>query len=434
MINDNEVAVNVEPADRYIAERIRNRIQSLPPLKSCIYRVPEKFRIGKEEVYMPKIIAIGPYHRNNPKLEAMEEHKQRYLQAFLIRCSKQLEEVVKSIRVLQQDARDCYADPINDMSTDDFIIMMLVDGCFILELLCRYSDDVEETNDQIFMSTWMIPSLRRDLVMLENQIPFIVLEALFKFINNSTAKRVYNINRIIIPFFDAIIPTIQQAQAKEDTKGKHLLDLLRSQLLPSSQLVEFGSYVYWEFTKCATDIHEAGVKFKKRMNGDGLLDIRFENGVLEIPPFYFGESVTVLLPNMIALEQCQGYSDQITSYIFLLNSLINSPNDVKLLRDRDIIDSMFNEDERVAIAIGSMCKGVVVNEFYYDLLCHRVNVYCRKWRATWNRNYLKSLQRDYFNSPWAFVSFIAAVILLALTFTQTLYSILSYYAPSQNHS
>ncbi|KAK9117512.1 hypothetical protein Sjap_016459 [Stephania japonica] len=339
MISDNEVAVDVEPADRNIAEKIRNRIQSLPSLESCIYRVPEKFRIGKEEVYMPKIIAIGPYHCNNPKLKDMEEHKQRYLQAFLTRSSKQLEEVVNSIRVLQQDALDCYADPINDMSTDDFIIMMLDDGCFILELLCRYFDEVRT--------------------------------------NRRTKPKL------------------------ECTKGKHLLDFLRTHLLPSSQQVEFRSYANWEYTKCVTDISEAEVKFKRRAHGDGLLDVKFENGVLEIPPFCFGESVTVLLPNLIALEQCQGYTDQITSYVILLDSLINSPNDVKLLRNRDIIDSLFHEDEKVAIAISNLCKGVVVNEFYYDLLCHRVNAYCRtdwhKWRAT--------LKRDYFNTPWAILSF-----------------------------
>ncbi|KAK9108447.1 hypothetical protein Syun_024458 [Stephania yunnanensis] len=432
MSNDNQVTVGIEAANKNLAETIRNRIQALPSSKFCIFRVPEKFRVDKEDVYLPKMLAIGPYHRNNPNLKSMEEHKKWYLHAFLARSSKQLDDVVKDLRDLEQDARDCYADPISDISSDDFITMMLFDGCFILELLCRYFDEVEDKskdiNDRIFTTTWMIPSLRRDLVMLENQIPFIVLEALFKFINNSTAKRVYNINKIIISFFNAIIPTIEQAQAKEDTKGKHLLDFLRAHLLPSSQQVEFGSYVNWEYTKCVTDIFEAGVKFKRRAQGDGLLDVKFENGVLEIPPFCFGESVTVLLPNLIALEQCEGYSDQITSYVILLDSLINSPNDVKLLRNRDIIDSLFHEDEKVAIAINNLCKGVVVNEFYYDLLCHRVNAYCRtdwhKWRAT--------LKRDYFNTPWAILSFVAAIILLILAFIQALFSVIAYYKPQKN--
>ncbi|KAK9120041.1 hypothetical protein Scep_018134 [Stephania cephalantha] len=397
MSNDNQVPVDIEAANKNqnLAETIRNRIQALPSSKFCIFRVPEKFRVDKEDVYLPKMLAIGPYHCNNPNLKSMEEHKKWYLHAFLTRSSKQLEDVVKDLRDLEQDALE---------------------------------DKSKDMNDRIFTTTWMIPSLRRDLVMLENQIPFIVLEALFKFINNSTAKRVYNINRIIISFFNAIIPTIEQAQAKEGTKGKHLLDFLRAHLLPSSQQVEFGSYVNWEYTKCVTDIFEAGVKFKRRAHGDGLLDVKFENGVLEIPPFCFGESVTVLLPNLIALEQCEGYSDQITSYVILLDSLINSPNDVKLLRNRDIIDSLFHEDEKVAIAINNLCKGVVVNEFYYDLLCHRVNAYCRtdwhKWRAT--------LKRDYFNTPWAILSFVAAIILLVLAFIQALFSVIAYYAPKNN--
>ncbi|KAK1279526.1 hypothetical protein QJS04_geneDACA004578 [Acorus gramineus] len=54
-----------------------------------------------------------------------------------------------------------------------------------------------------------------------------------------------------------------------------------------------------------------------------------------------------------------------------------------------------------------------------------VNKYCNskthRWRAV--------LARDYFNSPWAIISVVAAFILLGLTLLQTFYTMYAYYHP-----
>lgn len=56
----------------------------------CIYKVPTILLKGKEEVYTPLLISIGPIHHNNKKLEEMQEHKQRYFHFFWNRLEKKM--------------------------------------------------------------------------------------------------------------------------------------------------------------------------------------------------------------------------------------------------------------------------------------------------------------------------------------------------------
>ncbi|OVA05336.1 Protein of unknown function DUF247 [Macleaya cordata] len=79
-----------------------------------------------------------------------------------------------------------------------------------------------------------------------------------------------------------------------------------------------------------------------------------------------------------------------------MDHLINSGSDVQ-----GIITSYLGSDEDVS-------------NLFNKLGCERRHV----WRAT--------LKRDYFNSPWAITSFIAAILLLVLTLTGALFAILSF--------
>ncbi|KAG6667793.1 hypothetical protein I3843_01G116800 [Carya illinoinensis] len=61
-------------------------------------------------------------------------------------------------------------------------------------------------------------------------------------------------------------------------------------------------------------------------------------------------------------------------------------------------------------------------DFYYAGIIKEVNKHCDR---PWNR-WMAKLRGDYFNSPWALLSVLAAVLLLPLAIAQTVFSILSY--------
>ncbi|KAF8389074.1 hypothetical protein HHK36_025759 [Tetracentron sinense] len=68
-----------------------------------------------------------------------------------------------------------------------------------------------------------------------------------------------------------------------DSQGKHFLNFLRSSYMPSSPWESAEGDGRYESTCNVTELNEAGVKFKVGSSSKGLLDVKFSNGVLEIP-------------------------------------------------------------------------------------------------------------------------------------------------------
>ncbi|KAK4405776.1 hypothetical protein Sango_0584100 [Sesamum angolense] len=156
----------------------------------------------------------------------------------------------------------------------------------------------------------------------------------------------------------------------------------------------------WENINSISGLREAGIKFKRAKDDDNLMDIKFVNGVLRIPQLIIYDETESQLMNLIAYEQymSDGERRYFSDYTFFMHCLINTSNDVELLRSCGIIEN---------------CLGMTKN----------VNRHCQRRGKRWKAN----LHRNYFNSPWTIISFLAAVALLVLTLTQTTYTVLTYY-------
>ncbi|KAK1282012.1 hypothetical protein QJS10_CPB22g01289 [Acorus calamus] len=172
----------------------------------------------------------------------------------------------------------------------------------------------------------------------------------------------------------------------------------------------------------ATELQEAGVKFKAKESGT-FLDVSFNNGVMEIPTLYIFQNTLPLLRNLIAFEQYYPRTGRhFTFFADLMDSLIDTPKDVMVLQAAGILKIGLSNQEEVAEVFNRLCRDV----YYYKSMSYlsdmydRVNYYCD---SRWHR-YRTVLARDYFNNPWTIISVVAAGILLLLTFLQTLYSML----------
>jgi hypothetical protein len=118
-----------------------------------------------------------------------------------------------------------------------------------------------------------------------------------------------------------------------------------------------------------------------------------------------------------------------TSYAKLLADLVNNDQDADFLKDKGILN-LYLGTEDVASIFKKLYSDASVGAFLYSDLYREVNAYCRRpcnrWRAT--------LKRDYFGNPWAIISLMAAFLILVFTFSQILYSVLSYYKRPSNIS
>ncbi|XP_008781329.2 UPF0481 protein At3g47200-like [Phoenix dactylifera] len=420
-----------------------------------IHRVPLNIRKGDTNAYEPKILSIGPYHRGDQKLQAMEVHKMRYLRELLgSNLEANITKCVEKIKKLEKEARRCYSEII-ELGSKEFVEMMLLDGCFIIQFLIQRNQPEEskqkrrQAGDPIYVVSWMSPLIRHDLLMLENQIPFIILKAIFDVVQSSrqetpslmelalnyiTHGRV--ISRPIYPspphhllhlfhlFHSCVLtPPRPPASTSDHPLVKFFLKFMPQRRTPSD--IHFTEERTPRTIPCASELREAGVRFEMK-ESDSFLDVTFSNPVLQIPLLSVGNSLNPLLRNLIAFEQCcPDACSYFTSYAVLMDDLINTPRDVAILHSRGIVENKLGSDEDVALLFNRLMTHVTftADSNIYAELFKQVNAHCgsklNKWRA--------KLVREYFSNPWSIISLLAAIALLVLTIIQTVFSITSYY-------
>lgn len=154
--------------------------------KHSIYKVPGCVKDLNPKAYKPQVVSFGPYHYGDQQLKLMEAHKHRALLHFLKRADKPFEEFLSSLEEVVEDLQECYQSLDEKWKSDkeEFLKLMVVDGCFMVEILTiatggRPSDYA--FNDPVFSSHGIlhtVPYIKRDMLMVENQLPLLVLEKL----------------------------------------------------------------------------------------------------------------------------------------------------------------------------------------------------------------------------------------------------------------
>ncbi|XP_073053541.1 UPF0481 protein At3g47200-like [Primulina eburnea] len=414
--------------ERQVCISISQKLDGLTPEKSknFIFKLHSHLRNVNDRAYEPHILAIGPYHRDKDNVKMMEEHKFRYLQSLLECKEHNISVYVSAIGEMEQEARKCYAEPIS-LNAAEFTEMLVLDGCFVIELVRKYNMFHESTkkNDPIFGRAWMRASISWDLMLFENQIPFFVLCKLFDLIEvpNNHSRLMY----LALKFMHNIFPGkgCRSNIEKSSNETKHLLELIHFSWRPLLTTLDIDDNKHdghrtWRFINSATELRNANVKLKRSERGS-LFDIRFENGYLLLPPLYIGDRTESFFRNLIAYEQYFGDAfNYVTDYVTFLHCLINSSGDVEILCRHGIMDNWLGDGKVVSnmfIKLGDFvsCNG---QNFIYSKIFECVNAYCERRRNRWMAN----LKQHHLNSPWAIMSILAAIILLLLTATQTVFS------------
>ncbi|GLT28655.1 hypothetical protein SLA2020_035700 [Shorea laevis] len=400
----------------------------------CIFRVPGRMVEINGKSYQPHVVSIGPYHRGKPHLQMIEEHKWRYLGSLLKRIEKKevlLEDLMRAVQQLENKARECFSETIQ-MSTDEFVEMMVLDGCFVVELFRKVGRLVPfEANDPIISMVWILSFFYRDLLRLENQIPFFVLECIFDLSRMPGEESGPSLSRLALEFFNN---AMQRSDADilnhEHLKGRHLLDMVRTSFIPSHMEEEVHkggiptpSHIIHSISK----LRSAGIKLNP-IKAESFLIVRFRNGVIEMPRITVDDFMSSFLLNCVAYEQCHnGCSKHFTTYSTLLDCLVNTYKDVEYLTDRSIIENYFGTDGEVARFINNLGKDVAfdIDQCYLSKVFNDVNHYYQSsWHVQW-----AGFKYTYFRTPWSFISALAALILLLLSLAQTFYTIYPYYHP-----
>ncbi|KAM3750296.1 hypothetical protein ACB098_04G026400 [Castanea mollissima] len=345
-----------------------------------IYKVPHYLRKWNEEAYTPQVISIGPFHRKNERLKPMEENKE----------------------IILQESRGT-----------EFVKMILVDVSFIIELLFRCSLKGLTTDDPMAGEP-RADVVMLDLLLLENQLPFFVIEKLFNLAFPSLSNANPSLKR-------PCCSNIQSIQAHPNMKIERFTELLRTYQLPPPEEQPKRNPQLIKHLYSATQLLEAGVKFEV---GSSIcyFYIKFER-VLKIPSVELNDMTEVVTRNIMTLEQtCSIKNAYFTDYIFFMDLLIYTKKDVDLLCDKKIMVNYLGDNNAATLMINNVNKGLVwatVRDDYINL-CKELNKF---YENPWHRM-KATLKCEYFSTPWRTASTFAAIILLFLTFIQTIFFII----------
>ena len=183
-----------------------------------------------------------------------------------------------------------------------------------------------------------------------------------------------------------------------------------------------------EMIPSATELNEAGIKFQKKefpkeFKKAGQLDVSFRtDGLLEIPWFTVDDTTYHSFWNLIALEQhLEELKPSFSSYCRLLDNLIDTAEDVAILRRSGILQNLLGDDSEVAKVFNDLGKRVFldVQRNSYRNVYTAVTNYCEASHHRWRAN----LVQKYFSNPWSIFSLLGVVIIIVFTITQTVFTI-----------
>ena len=352
-------------------------------LNKSILRFPSNLRrIAADKDYIaPRTVALGPYYHGLRKLQAMEEVKRTAVGFFFqglaaaAGAAESRESAYQKMVPIARQVRGWYADAAGIATHDDdaFTTMMFVDGCFLVQFIgTMLRKGVEETAAASPLRSMIQPHLlgiMRDMMLLENQIPWPVME----FFMRLQGLQTKHIIALLVSWGlegrvwrDSQEP-LSLVDIDERYTPSHLLCLIRFYKVGSAcgsgggggrrrrrRNGEEGiSGKAVPISTSAAELAEMGIKLRAREKTTKLSDMNLIKGplfaTLSLPPLYVDSLAANWLVNMAAFEMCTEASSTdeyaVNSYLSVLSLLMNQENDVRELRVKHIVHGFFGDEE-----------------------------------------------------------------------------------------
>ncbi|EEC82833.1 hypothetical protein OsI_27640 [Oryza sativa Indica Group] len=360
------VAIPVEEELKRAAEKMENNFSKI---KTKIHRYPSIFRslISTDDRYfVPRAVAIGPYHHGAPHLKEAEEVKRAAAYYFCGESGHSVEEVYQRILLVAAEARSCYVDDdtVASIGEGDFAAIMFHDGCFLLQYIICSTDDIAPSLESWFNSN--DASMERDIFLLENQLPWVVLDALMTFRS--------------VPVGEFISQESASFDAYTDLEK-------RSFVLDESYT---PSHLPWPpSNSSAIELAEIGINLvanKKTWFNDMSISKGALFGKLFMAPLVMDDQNACWLINMMALEICSASTgmastgmdgeDTVCSYVSLLAMLMSREEDVHELRVKRILHGDFS-NQRTLVFFKNLVDLIPI-PFQHSYLLDNLEAYRRK--------------------------------------------------------
>ncbi|MCL7032268.1 hypothetical protein MKW94_005994 [Papaver nudicaule] len=353
----------------------------------CNNRIPEipiNMKERNPRAYVPRNVSIGPYHYGDPQLDRMQVDKMRALRHFVKRGRHPMETYLEALMEVVTPCRESYGQLEKQWQDEThFCLLMLIDGVFVLEFLSvtrgnQNNYDYAATDPIFGHEGHMLiyGAIMQDLLMVENQLPYLVLSTLLSVSEGLPEQSIHNILSWMM-----FAPNIDP--------GLHLLDMYLKGLLADGQRAEAEEeeedqqQEYRIGNIAASKLCKRGVKFVA-VQSYAKMRLDKNTGTLLLPTIHITKQNISKILNMIAFERREGTNKDFNSYIDLLDSLIQSPKDVNQLRSQGIIVNSSSSDETVMDLIKEITKDAVrgVMDSRSNLVRQDIIEYCQTGAGT----------------------------------------------------
>ncbi|QHN75645.1 UPF0481 protein [Arachis hypogaea] len=367
----------------------------------------------------------------------------------IMRESEMLEEISQLHGEDIWQSMSCYYGDVRD--TYEFITWLLVvDGCSILHLLEKSGDSVDP-HRELKISVDKLVRMYEDLLVMDNQIPFQVLRLFCKDEARlekclHTFLQVHGVKTA--PELGKGKKTTQEAaqelklvvqgdydQNREDPV--HLLDYLRRALLmrdldtihkeiPAAEMKIKRRSLHLTKYRIGSirELKAAGISLRRHSAGNSIYP-SFKDGILHLPELVVDGTMPHIFLNLVAYEMTHFHSDfEISSYLVLLSSLVDQPEDVKELRLAGILINELASDKEVSDLFNKMDIILVPETPWFANIRDQIHSHFESKRGrikilTW----MGEAYNTFFRSPWTIIALLAATLGLVLTFIQTWFAI-----------
>ncbi|XP_021804233.1 UPF0481 protein At3g47200-like [Prunus avium] len=276
------------------------------------------------------------------------------------------------------------------------------------------------------------------MFLLENQLPYQLLQLLMSSsqIQEELKKSIDDVVWRNSPAAAHQNRQKQRSQPGQDVaipmeaEPTHLLELLRTTMLGRPSPNNKDTKRSHSFRN-VQELRATGIHFSPS-DGNSLSSIYFNSsdlfrGILHLPQIKVDDSTRPKFMNLIAYEMWPDFHNDfgVTSYICLLDSLIDHPDDVKYLRKKRILRNLLGigNDEEVAQLFNEIGTDLVPNNDIYSSVKDKIEDHYDNW----GNRVMAQFFHEHFSSPWCGIAFLGALLGVVSSIVQTVNSVLSYH-------
>nr|GMD75358.1 putative UPF0481 protein At3g02645 [Ipomoea batatas] len=385
----------------------------LPPL--CVFQVPKLLIDQNPEAYTPQLIGLGPYHHLKPELYHMERYKLAAIKQILdpSQILNFQHTVVDQLRQKDPMIRACYS-RFMDLQEGTLAWIIAIDGLFLIHVLHTPS-----SGDNI---------LTRDIILLENQIPVVLLKEILKLVElSSPSSDDDEVFSMLLRFCEAHSPlkiSMETRNFNHSRQPLHLLDLmyhlivkdqgscsvvevpiqeisvLQKAIVETKLIVaqEHNDQDFQNFEEIINGLESIGLKHTRHvkavsnvipwttisglfrtatkidgddedeitipsvaslwryacircspiLQGGGICSIKFDEheAALYLPVITLNSCSEVILRNLVAYEASMLKSSlEFARYVNLMNGIVDTAEDVRMLRQNGVIKGTLSDQE-----------------------------------------------------------------------------------------